>query len=254
METLPRPEHRPFRLTAGEGPAADTAVVVLHGFTSGPHSVRAWAEGIAQEGVDVVVPLLPGHGTHWRDLAATSAETLQAAVRDVVDAELAAHRHVVVAGISMGGALALVAGARRPVSGVLAVNPALRFASPLAPLAPVLQHLVPTVAPIANDIAAPGVDELAYERTPVAGVAALGRIQRAARRALPEITAPVTVFRSASDGVVPEASHRTLLRGLTHAPVEVVALPRSRHMATMDLDLDLLIRRSRKAVAAARGR
>lgn len=245
------PVHLPLRLAPGSGAGADRCVVVLHGFTSGPDSVRAWAEGIAAGGSHVSVPLLPGHGTRWQDLAATGADEIRGAVREAVDRELSRHRHVVVAGISMGGALALDAAAHRPVSAAIVVNPALRFASPLAPLAPALAPFVPSVAPIANDIADPDARELAYPRTPVAGVAAIGRIQRAARRALPRITAPVTVFRSARDAVVPAASHRTLLRGLRRAPVDVVPLPRSRHVATLDYDLPLLIERSRAAVEAA---
>ncbi|GGK37617.1 esterase [Micrococcus flavus] len=240
---------RPFRLPAAGRP--DVAVVVLHGFTSGPASVRAWAEGVAGAGCAVRVPLLPGHGTRWEDLAATGADRIRAAVRAEVDAALAEHRHVVVAGISMGGALALDAAAHRPVAAVLVVNPALRFGNPLAHAAPLLRHVVPSLPAIAGDIADPEAREIAYERTPVGGVAAVGRIQRAAERGLGRITAPVTVFRSAQDAVVPEASHRALLRGLTRAPVEVVPLPRSRHVATLDLDLPLLIAASRDAVARA---
>lgn len=247
------PAQLPLRLPPAGPAPRDRCVVVLHGFTSGPASVRAWAEGLAAAGSWVSVPLLPGHGTRWQDLAATGADEIRGAVREAVDRELARHRHVVVAGISMGGALALDAAAHRPVAGALVVNPALRFASPAALLAPVLAPLLPSVTPIAGDIADPHAHELAYPRTPVAGVAAVGRIQRAARRALPRITAPVTVFRSAQDAVVPAASHRTLLRGLRRAPVAVVPLPRSRHVATLDLDLDLLIRRGAAAVSAATG-
>ncbi|MDO4240324.1 carboxylesterase [Micrococcus sp.] len=240
---------RPFRLPATGRP--DVAVVVLHGFTSGPASVRAWAEGLAAEGVAVRVPLLPGHGTRWEDLAATGADEIRAAVRAEVDAALAGHHHVAVAGISMGGALTLDAAAHRPVAAALVVNPALRFGNPVAHAAPLLRHVVPSLPAIAGDIADPDAREIAYERTPLGGVAAVGRIQRAAERGLGRITSPVTVFRSARDAVVPEASHRALLRGLTRAPVEVVPLPRSRHVATLDLDLPLLIEASRAAVARA---
>lgn len=253
--TMPRPvavapEDLPLRLMPAAPARRDHCVVLLHGFTSTPASVRAWAEGLAAGGSPVSVPLLPGHGTRWEDLAATGADEIRAAVRAVVDLELARHGRVVMAGISMGGALALDAAAHRPVAGVLVVNPALRFASPLAPFAPLLAPFVPTVAPIADDIADPTARERAYPRTPMAGVAAVGRIQRAARRALPRITAPVTVYRSARDAVVPASSHRTLVRGLRQAPVEVVGLPRSRHVATLDYDLPLLIDHGRSAVAA----
>lgn len=248
----PAPEHRPFRLPAAAGAADDVAVVLLHGFTSGPASVRAWAEGLAAAGAHVRVPLLPGHGTHWRDLAATRADEIRAAVRAELDDALARHRRVVVGGLSMGGALALDAAAHRPVAAVLVVNPALRFGRPAALAAPVLRHAVPSVAAIAGDIADPDAREVAYDRTPVAGVAELGRIQRAARRGLGRITAPVTVFRSAVDAVVPASSHRTLLRGLRAAPVHVVPLPRSRHVATLDHDLPLIVDESRAALAALR--
>lgn len=49
---------------------------------------------------------------------------------------------------------------------------------------------------------------------------------------------------------MPASSHRTLVRGLRQAPVEVVGLPRSRHVATLDHDLPLLIDHGRSAVAA----
>ena len=132
-----------------------------------------------------------------------------------------------------------------------AVTAVLRFGNPLAHAAPLLRHVVPSLPAIAGDIADPEAQEIAYECTPVGGVAALGRIQRAAERGLGRITSPVTVFHSAQDAVVPEASHRALLRGLTRAPVDVVPLPRSRHMATLDLDLPLLIAGSRDAVTRA---
>ncbi|VWX46251.1 Esterase (modular protein) [Micrococcus sp. 116] len=137
------PEDLPLRLMPAAPARRDHCVVLLHGFTSTPASVRAWAEGLAAGGSPVSVPLLPGHGTRWEDLAATGADEIRAAVRAVVDLELARHGRVVMAGISMGGALALDAAAHRPVAGVLVVNPALRFASPLAPFAaagPVRPH------------------------------------------------------------------------------------------------------------------
>ena len=53
----------------GHGPNARTGVAICHGFTGSPHSVLPWAQHLAAQGFAVSVPLLPGHGTHWRDLA-----------------------------------------------------------------------------------------------------------------------------------------------------------------------------------------
>ncbi|WIK83099.1 alpha/beta hydrolase [Micrococcus lylae] len=236
------PVHRPLDLPPARG-AGDRAVVMVHGFTSGPHSVKDWAHALAERGSRVIVPLLPGHGTCWQDLNRVSAEDLRGAVRAHVDRALAEHRHVVVAGLSMGGALALDAAAHRPVAGVAVVNPALSFGQPLAHAAPLLRWVVASTAPVADDVAAP-VSEHAYERTPVGGVAALGRIQRAAVRGLPRITADVVSYWSPQDHVVPPSSQDRLRAGLRAAAFEQVRLERSYHVATMDRDLPLIVEHS----------
>ncbi|CAM5399485.1 hypothetical protein SGRIM128S_09027 [Streptomyces griseomycini] len=72
------------------------------------------------------LPLLPGHGTHWKDLRVTGWQDWYAEV----DRELRLLRdrsaRVFVAGLSMGGALALRLAALHgdAVSGVVVVNPA----------------------------------------------------------------------------------------------------------------------------------
>lgn len=236
------PVHLPLDLAPASG-AGDRAVVMLHGFTSGPHSMRSWAEALAEHGNRVVVPLLPGHGTRWEDLNRVTADQLRAAVREHVDRALAEHRHVVVAGLSMGGALALDAAAHRPVAGSAVVNPALAFGQPLAHAAPLLRWFVPSTTPVADDAAAP-VSEHAYPRTPVGGVAELGRIQRAAVRGLPRITADVVSYWSPQDHVVPHQAQRRLRAGLTRAAFEQVRLERSYHVATMDHDLPLIVEHS----------
>ena len=42
-------------------------VLLLHGFTGSPVSVRPWGEHLAAAGLSVSVPRLPGHGTRWQD-------------------------------------------------------------------------------------------------------------------------------------------------------------------------------------------
>ncbi|HRO29405.1 MULTISPECIES: carboxylesterase [Micrococcaceae] len=227
----------PLAASAGSG---STGVALFHGFTSGPVSVTGWARALASAGASVEVPLLPGHGTRWQDLRVVTAEEWRATARDTVDRLFARHDRVVVAGLSMGGALALDAAAHRSVSGVVVVNPGLRFASPAAPLARVLKYAVRSVAPIANDAARPGVDEQAYPRTPVAAVQQVGALQAAARAGLPAITAPVLAFRSTTDRVVPHSSMAALARGLAPGLLTVRPLYNSFHVATLDWDAGVI--------------
>ena len=52
-------------------PGGPSGVLVLHGFTANPQSVRPQAEALAAAGYTVDVPLLPGHGTIVEDMIPT---------------------------------------------------------------------------------------------------------------------------------------------------------------------------------------
>ncbi|MDV8148595.1 alpha/beta fold hydrolase [Arthrobacter sp. B10-11] len=230
-------DHSPLSTPfTGDGPSI--GVAVSHGFTGSPHGVRAWAQSLAEAGFAVRMPLLPGHGTSWQELARTRWQDWYAAY-DAAYLELEAEcDHVFSAGLSMGGALALRVAALRPVAGTIVVNPGLVIDDPRAPLAGILKLVMKSTPAIANDILKPDTDEGAYPRTPVAAAHELNKMFKDTRRLLPRITAPVRVFRSTVDHVVSDSSILALRRGLTNAPLQVTALENSYHVATLDHDAD----------------
>jgi carboxylesterase len=235
MSTVP--DHSPFSSPfSGEGPRV--GVALSHGFTGSPHAVRAWAAAFAAAGFAVRMPLLPGHGTTWQELARSRwtewHDAMDAAYLEL-DAEC---EHVFSAGISMGGALALRIAATRPVAGTILVNPALVIDDPRASLAGILKLVLKSTPSIGNDILKPGIDEGAYARTPVAAAHELNRMFKDTRRLLPRITAPVQVFRSTVDHVVSDSSMVALRRGVTHAPLQLTKLENSYHVATLDNDAE----------------
>lgn len=233
------PDHSPFSSPfSGEGPRV--GVALSHGFTGSPHGVRAWAAAFAAAGFAVRMPLLPGHGTTWQDLARSRWTEWHDAM-DAAYLELEAEcDYVFSAGISMGGALALRIAATRPVAGAILVNPALVIDDPRAPLAGILKLVLKSTPSIGNDILKPGVDEGAYARTPVAAAHELNKLFRATRLLLPRITAPVRVFRSTVDHVVSDSSMAALRQGLANAPLDLTRLENSYHVATLDNDADLI--------------
>lgn len=237
------PDHSPFTsASSGDGPR--TGVVLSHGFTGSPHGLRAWAQAFADAGFAVRMPLLPGHGTTWQDLARTRWQQWHTAL-DQAYLDLEAEcEHVFAAGLSMGGALALRIAATRPVAGVVLVNPALVIDDPRAPLAGFLKLVMKSTPAIANDILKEGMDEGAYSRTPVAAAHEMNKMFRDTVRLLPRITAPVQVYRSTVDHVVSDSSVALLRRGLTHAPLELVELHNSYHVATLDNDAEQIFQGS----------
>lgn len=227
-----------FRVRGGNG----DAVLVIHGFTSSPRSMRPWADAFLEGGYTVSLPVLPGHGSTWQELARTSRFAWTAAVEAEFDLLAAAHRKVFVVGLSMGGTLALHLGIERQPAGLALVNPALSMVDRTAALAGVLKRFIPSVPAIANDIARPGQDEGAYPRTPVAAVHELRQLIRTTRKNLGALQTPVFVSRSVVDHVVSESGLDVLRRELvgmhpSGVPrLQLMYLERSLHVATLDYD------------------
>ncbi|MHB1432172.1 MAG: alpha/beta hydrolase [Streptosporangiaceae bacterium] len=215
-----------------------TGVLLCHGFTGCPQSLRPWAEYLAGAGLTVSLPRLPGHGTSWQELARTRWEDWYAEIERAYDELRADTEEIFVTGLSMGACLALRLAELRgsDVSGLILVNPSLTADTKLFWLAPVLKLFVPSLKAIGSDIKKEGVTELAYERTPVRAASTLPALWQLTNRNLGQVTAPVLVYRSAVDHVVGPASLEILRRELPESQLEVRACPDSYHVATLDND------------------
>lgn len=239
------------RSATGSAGTPAAAVLLIHGFTGSRTALLPWAQALEEAGYATETPVLPGHETRWQQMAKVPYARWIQATEEAFDRLAASHPAVFVAGLSMGGALALHLATRRHVAGLLLVNPGLVIDSPVAPYARYLHPVLRSVAPISNDIARPGADEKAYPRTPVAAVAQLHRLFAQTRARLPLVTCPVMLCRSAVDNVVSDRSVQALLQGLDPAvELERVPLPRSRHVATLDHDAALIFQRSLQFISA----
>ena len=224
----------------GEGPHG---VLVLHGFTGNPGSMRGLAEAVAAAGFHVEMPLLPGHGTVVEDMLPTRWADWAGAAEAAYQALAARSQKVVVAGLSMGGALTLRLGADHPeIAGLVCVNPATQ---PQA--AEVVQLIEDTLASgtevfpaIGSDIADPDTKESAYDATPLRALLSLvndGLAPLAAE--YPRMAMPLLLCNSPQDHVV-DPAQAEFLAGTYGGPVERVTLERSYHVATQDYDKDLI--------------
>jgi carboxylesterase len=240
--TLSLEQGRSMGLLAGAEPfshrGGPTGALLCHGFTGSPQSLRPWAEFLAEAGLTVSLPLLPGHGTSWQEMNRTTSDDWFAVVEEAL-AELRGQcDEVFVMGLSMGGCLALrLAETHGPdISGLVLVNPSLAPDTRLFLLAPVLKHVIRSMPAIGNDIKKPGSAELSYDRVPTAAASTLPRLWKATARDLPNISLPVLVYRSTEDHVVGPPSMRILEAGLRPGLLTVRACPDSYHVATMDHD------------------
>ncbi|GIH96491.1 alpha/beta hydrolase [Planobispora siamensis] len=245
MPVMPGAE--PYQHAGGQ-----VGVLLCHGFTGSPQSLRPWGEYLAEAGLTVALPRLPGHGTTWQEMNHTRWEDWYAEL-DKALADLRGRcSEVFVMGLSLGGCMALrlaeVHG--EGIKGVVVVNPSIANDVPLLKLAPLLKLFVPSVPGVAGDIKKEGATELGYTRTPVKAAASLPRLWALTQAGLDELSQPVLVFHSPQDHVVKPTSVRILREKLTRGNLRVVELADSYHVATLDNDADQIFAGSLEFVRA----
>ncbi|MFI1012389.1 alpha/beta hydrolase [Streptomyces sp. NPDC020965] len=239
MPVLPGAE--PYRHEGGE-----VGVLLCHGFTGSPQSLRPWAEYLAARGLTVSLPLLPGHGTRWQDMQITGWQDWYAEVDRELRELIARCEHVFVFGLSMGGALTLRLAAKHgdAVRGIVVVNPANKVHGAAAPALPVVRHLVRTTRGLTDDIAKEGVTELGYDRVPLHAAHSLRKFLRLVDGELPQVTQPLLLMHSPQDHVVPPADSARVLSRVSSTDVREVLLEQSYHVATLDHDAERIFEES----------
>lgn len=246
-----KPGAEPF--SADGGPVG---VLLSHGFTGSPASMTPWGRDLAARGHTVRVPRLPGHGTTWQDMNTTRWQDwygeLDAALTDL----RSRCETVAVGGLSMGGCLALKLAQDRPadVDSLVLVNPAINLRRFDVLLVPVLQHLLPSMPGIGNDIKKPGQDEIGYDKTPLKALASQLQMWKQVRADIAQVSAPVLLFRSEEDHVVDDSSKQLILDGVSSDVTEFIPLSDSYHVATIDNDAPMIFDQSASFIQAhARG-
>ncbi|MDQ1708803.1 MAG: carboxylesterase [Frankiaceae bacterium] len=213
-------------------------VLLVHGFTGSPASLRPWGEYLAAEGLTVVCPRLPGHGTRWQDMDRTTWQDWYGEVERAFEDLRRRTEHVFVMGLSMGGTLTLRLAEQHTdeIAGLVLVNPSILTENKIMPALPVVKLVLRSVKSIANDIRKEGADEIAYPRTPLRALSSLVRLWRLTLADLGKVTMPVLYFRSAEDHVVEASNHHTIQSKLGSTDVTEVVLHESYHVATLDHD------------------
>ncbi|MEV6755674.1 alpha/beta fold hydrolase [Streptomyces sp. NPDC051214] len=239
MPVLPGAE--PYRHEGGE-----VGVLLCHGFTGTPQSLRPWAEFLAARGLTVSLPLLPGHGTRWEDLQVTGWQDWYAEVERELRALRERCTEVFVFGLSMGGALALRLAAKHgdEVRGVVVVNPGNKVHGLAAHALPVARYLVPSTKGIVSDIALEGSEEVGYHRIPLHAAHSLRRFFQRVDGELPQVTQPLLLLHSPQDHVVPPADSARILGRVSSTDVTETLLEQSYHVATLDHDADRIFEES----------
>jgi len=237
--------NKAFRFDRGRA-----ACLLLHGFASTPSEVRWLGEQLYRRGYTVRGVLLAGHGTAPEDLAQTRwPDWYRSAEKAFLELK-ENHQVVFVAGVSMGGLLALMLAARYPGSVaavVTAGTPGGRrfFRDWRIHLVPVLKYFLRFQRRnVPEDIKRlhEKMGRVYYAKRPLAAVHSLLKLVSRVEKLLPGVRCPVLIMHSRTDDVIRWQSAVSIQRHLPGTG-RVSYVEQSTHIITMDKERDVVLER-----------
>lgn len=232
---------------SGFGSNKEIGVLLVHGFTGSPASMRPWAEYLNQRGFTVRVPLLPGHGTKQEDLNNIKWQKWPEKVEAELSELFKTCPKVFVCGLSMGGGTTLYIAAKssNKLSGIILVNPMIHVALVGPKLAYLMSRFQKFRKSVGDDIKRPGVTEWGYDALPTRGIYQLLQMLKYTRERLHDVTVPMQLFHSVDDHTLPVSNTEIIMQGVGSRTKQRIELTNSFHVATLDYDAEIIFENSR---------
>jgi carboxylesterase len=234
IQTIPSAE--PFFFPGGK-----TGVILIHGFTGAPKEMRLLGQSLHRHGLSVLGVRLAGHATQPEDMRRTRWWDWLASVEDGINFLSSSCDRIFYAGLSLGGDLALIAAARIPPAGVIAMSAPYTVDRRARYL-----KLVSWLVPWYKKNGKPEEDEdtphrhVEYPAYPTRSLSELYAATQAMHQSLARISSPVLLINSKSDPTVPFEHAAKIINLLNTPEVDQVVLQTSGHVVTEDAEKEVV--------------
>ncbi len=246
---------------------AEIACLLIHGFSGTPTEMRGLGDALAEQGIRVYGVLVAGHNGDPEALIVSGRKTWLASVEEGL-AQLAQYKTVFVAGLSMGGVLALNLAIRHSSSlaGVVAMSTPTRLDSNIQTrLVPLARYFIKWFYPLKalnfnnptvqaqilkqaqlRDATVTTIDFTDQQvvnhiktliRIPVPAIAELIALINQTRRSLSKVRIPLLIIQSKRDRTVEPKCAEELYRLTTSTPSKSLHwLEQSDHVITTGVE------------------
>jgi carboxylesterase len=214
---------------------ANVAFLLIHGFGADVDEMASLAEALEKRGIASLTVRLAGHGTTPEDLATTTREDWNNSALDALNVVRTwSPQYLFVAGLSMGGLLALqLAAKEKDIDGIVLFSPALKAGGFLGKLVPILKHFMKyrnidlSYIPLMYDL-----PRTKYAREPLSAIEQLLRLTGETRKILPQVTIPALILQAGEDKTIDPNSGQIAYDGITSPDKEIHIIQGAEHVIT----------------------
>lgn len=217
--------------------------LLIHGFTGSPWEMRYLGGRLNEQGYTVYAPLLRGHGTSPEEMIKTRWVDWYESVEEGFEKLKGSCERVYVAGLSMGGVLALHLAAHNPVDAVISLSAAFLLDDPKLMLLPLARQFPINLIyryekEVGRDIRDPAArkEMICYAKTPVPCIVSLVELIEHVKLDLREVRVPALIIHALNDHLVPYKNSQFVYERIRSPIRKKVTLMRSYHVITVDVE------------------
>lgn len=192
---------KPFAITKNP----ETTVLLVHGTSSSPRDYKELSEFLASKNISSKAMLLPGHGTHPKDLADKKYEEWMEAIKNELNNIDSKNKFLL--GYSLGGTLAINIGEDEDLSGIILINTPISFQSRFIPFVPILKLVQKYHVKKPEDIILiSNKNRIAYDSIPLDAITEISRGIK--QLELEKVEEPILIIQTMNDTLVnPESAN-----------------------------------------------
>ena len=224
-------------------PGEKTGCVLVHGFTGAPKEMRLMGNYLNGNGVTVIGIRLAGHATKMSDMVRTRWRDWLTSVEDGINLLSDSCDNIFVAGLSMGGILALIAASRYAINGAIAMSAPYTISNDWrVKLAKQISLFMPYVKKEQSDTIdqKTSKDHVDYPAYPTRSIAELNELIDTLHNYLDQIRIPVLLINSKNDKAVPPSHAKNYSRDIPPNHFEMIILENSGHVITEDIEREIV--------------
>lgn len=230
---------QPFLLEGG-----DTGVLLIHGFTGSVSHMRPLGDALANRGYTVMGINLPGHATTEADMARTDWKQWRSATQNAMEELRQRCGTVAVAGLSMGGLLALLLAEEGKADACVTLSTPMATQNKLLALAGVLAFLKPRISWAPPEERHKLLDsrfDYGYSGFPTRKAADLNHLIHMARGGLSKVHCPLLAVQSTGDETIWQGSADCILAGASSEIKQKLVLQKVPHVCTISTELPSIV-------------